>query len=87
MKDTTANSDLFEKAYDKAQEAIDSMVEDPTQPLPIDCAAGFLVSTASICYISYGPEATEGLFRYVKEALEKVDADIYDEDEDEETSE
>jgi len=74
MKDSTAKSDLFSKAYDKAQEAIDSMVEDPTKPLPIDCAAGFLVSTASICYVSYGAEATENLFQYVKEAIDKVDA-------------
>jgi len=80
MKDTTANSDLFSKAYDTAQEAINSLVEDPSKPLPLDCAAGFLVSTASICFISYGAEATEGLFRYVKEALDKVD-DIVAEDE------
>ena len=86
MKDSTvktAKSDLYEKAFNKAQEAIDSLVEDPKKPLPLDCAAGFLVSTAAICYISYGAEATEGLFRYVKEALDKVD-DIVDEEEDSE---
>ena len=63
--------DLFSDAYDKAQEAMASLIKDPSKPLPIDSAAGFLVSTASMCLVTYGFDVTDQLVKYVRDSLEK----------------
>jgi hypothetical protein len=75
MTDTTVSNDsaLFDKGYDKAAEALDSLVENRKEPLPLHSAAGFLVAVSNLYYVSYGREATEHLFEFVNESLDRAE--------------